>query len=81
MASNSGGEVVVVAGHPHPGHGPAVAGDGGDHRELDGRLVGVEVEEQLVDLVEHLVGPGVGRSTLLRTTTAGSPAASAFEST
>ena len=53
------GEVVVVAGHADAGDGLAVAGDGRDDRELDGVLVGVEVEEELVDLVEDLVGAGV----------------------
>ena len=40
--------------------GQAVAGDRVDDREVDLRLVGVEVEEQLVDLVHHLGGAGVG---------------------
>jgi hypothetical protein len=31
-------------------------------------LVGVEVDEEVEDLVEHLLRPRVGRSTLLMTT-------------
>ena len=61
MASSSGREVVVVAGHADAVDGLALAGDGRDDRELDVVVVGAEVEEQLVDLVEHLVGPGVVR--------------------
>jgi len=52
-------QVVVVVGHADARDGLAVAGDGRDDRELDGVLVGVEVEEELVDLVEDLVGAGV----------------------
>ncbi len=59
MASNSGVRSSSSPGMPTPATACAVAGDGRDHRELDGRLVGVEVEEQLVDLVEDLVGAGV----------------------
>ena len=40
--------------------GPAGPGVGVDDREVDLLLVGVEVEEQLVDLVDHLVDPRVG---------------------
>ena len=47
------------AGHADADHRPALAGDGRDDRELDVVVGGVEVEEQLVDLVEHLVGAGV----------------------
>ena len=36
------------------------AGVAVDDRELDLRLVGVEVEEELVDLVHDGLGPGVG---------------------
>ena len=49
-----------AAGTPTPSHRPALAGDGRDHRELDVVVGHLEVEEQLVDLVEHLVRPGVG---------------------
>ena len=75
------GEVVVVAGHPDPGDGLAVTGDGRDHGELDGVLVGVEVEEELVDLVEDLVGTGVGPVDLVQHDDGRQPAASAFDST
>ncbi len=60
MASKSGVRSSSVPGHPDAGHRPSVAGDGGDDREVDGGLVGVEVEEELVDLVEDLVGAGIG---------------------
>ena len=59
MASNSAVRSASSARHADAGHRPTLAGDGGDDRELDLLVVGVEVEEQLVDLVEHLVGPGV----------------------
>ena len=36
-----------------------LAGDGVEHRELQLVLAGVEVDEQVVDLVQHLPGPGV----------------------
>ena len=39
---------------------PAGLGVRVDDRKLDLRLVGVEVEEQLVDLVDDLVDPGIG---------------------
>ena len=44
-------------------------------------LVGVEVEEQLVDLVDDLRDARVGRSTLLTTRITGSFASSALRST
>ena len=44
---------------PTPAIGAALPGDGRDDRELELLGVGGEVEEELVDLVEHLVGPGV----------------------
>ena len=37
----------------------AIAGDGVEDGELDLVLVGVEVDEQVVDLVQHLLGAGV----------------------
>ena len=46
-------------GMPMPSIGPALAGDGRDDLEVDVVVAGVEVDEQLVDLVEHLVGAGV----------------------
>ena len=52
-----------------------------DDRELDLRLVGVEVEEELVDLVDDLLGRASGRSTLLTTSTTGSLCSSALRST
>jgi hypothetical protein len=47
---------------PHGGveRGLAGARVAVDDREVDLRLVGVEVEEQLVDLVDHLGDAGVG---------------------
>ncbi len=52
-----GGEVLALrAGLERRLPGPGV---GVDDWELDLLLVGVEVEEQLVDLVDHLVDPGV----------------------
>ncbi len=59
MASNSGRQVGVGGGHADAGERSTLAGDGRDDRELDAFVVGVEVEEELVDLVEHLFGPGV----------------------
>ena len=59
-ASSSGDRSASSAGHADAEHGPALAGDGGDHRELDVVVGHLEVEEELVDLVEHLLGPGVG---------------------
>jgi hypothetical protein len=44
---------------PMPTHGLGVAGDGRDDREVDVLVGGAEVHEQLVHLVEHLVGAGV----------------------
>ena len=39
--------------------GGAAPGVGVDHREVQLALVGLEVDEQIVDLVEHLYGPRV----------------------
>ncbi len=50
------GHVGVGPGHAHTQHRPALASDGRDDRELDVLVAGVEVEEELVDLVDHLVG-------------------------
>jgi hypothetical protein len=50
-------------------------------REVDLVLVGVEVEEELLDLGDDLVDARVGRSTLLTTSTIGSRASSALRST
>jgi hypothetical protein len=52
-----------------------------DVREVDLVLVGVEVEEELLDLGDDLVDARVGRSTLLTTSTIGSRASSALRST
>ena len=52
-------QVVVVAGHADALHGSTLTGDGGDDLEVDVMVAGVEVDEQLVDLVEHLVGASV----------------------
>ena len=61
--------------------GDAGLGVAVDDRELDLLLVGVEVEEQLVDLVDDLGDARVGRSTLLTTRITGSSASSALRST
>ncbi len=60
IASSSGGEIVLFAGDPDPFHRPAGSGDRGDDRELDVQVRGIEVEEELIDLVDHLFGAGVG---------------------
>ena len=57
------------------GRRPAGLGVRVDDRELDLRLVGVEVEEQLVDLVHDVADARAsGRSTLFTTSTTGSRA-------
>jgi hypothetical protein len=53
-------EVVVLAQGPDPGNAATGTSDGGDDGELDVGVGGVQVEEELVHLVDHLVGPGVG---------------------
>ncbi len=50
------GQIGIRAGHPDPLHGPTLAGHRRDDGEVDVVVGRVEVEEQLVDLVEHLVG-------------------------
>ncbi len=50
----------VGALHPLFGGGPPGPGVGVEDGEADLVLVGVEVEEQLLHLVHHLVDPGVG---------------------
>ena len=40
-------------------HGHGVAADGVEHGEFELALVGVEVDEQVIDFVEHFVGAGV----------------------
>jgi hypothetical protein len=52
-------QVGVVVGHADAAHRPALTGDGRDDLEVDVLVVGIEVDEQLVHLVEHLVGAGV----------------------
>ena len=52
-------EVGVGTGHADAGHRAPLAGDRGDHGEVDVVVGGAEVEEELVDHVEHLLGPGV----------------------
>ena len=52
-------EVGVVGRHADAGHGSSLASDGGDHREVEQLDRRMQVEEQLLDLGEHLVGPGV----------------------
>ena len=52
-------EICVGGWHADAGHGAALAGDRGDDREVEQLDRRVEVEEQLLDLGEHLVGPGV----------------------
>ena len=59
IVSSSGDRSASSAGMPMPTHRLALAGDGGDDLEVDVVIAGVEVDEQLVDLVEHLVGAGV----------------------
>ena len=56
--SSSGRRSVAL--HALLGRGPAGLGVRVDDRELDLRLVGVEVEEQLVDLVDDLADARVG---------------------
>ena len=52
-------QVGVVARHADAANGLAFAGDGRDDLEVDVVIAGIEVDEQLVDLVEHLFGSGV----------------------
>ncbi len=59
IVSSSGTEVGVVAGHADTLHRLALACDGGHDLEVDVVIAGVEVDEQLVDLVEHLLRPGI----------------------
>ncbi len=40
--------------------GPAGPGVRVDDRKVDLRLVGIEVEEELIDLIDHLADPGIG---------------------
>ncbi len=58
MASNSGrrsepGTAALAARRPGPGVGV-------EHGEIELLLGRVEIDEQVVDLVEHFLGPGVG---------------------
>ena len=62
---SSSGFRLVPSGSPAPSagtveRGPALAGDAVDDREVELVDVGVEVEEQLLDLVDHLGHPRVG---------------------
>ena len=59
MVSSSGDRSASSPGMPMPLIGLAFAGNGRDDLEVDVVVAGVEVDEQLVDLVEHLVGAGV----------------------
>ena len=54
-----GRQVGALLGHADALHRPALAGHGGDDLEVDVLVTGVEVDEQLVHLVEDLVGAGV----------------------
>ena len=58
MACEQGLEVGAL--HPLLGGGPAGPGVGEEDGEVDLVLVGVEVEEELLHLVDHLVDAGVG---------------------
>ena len=62
----SGGEVVGRARDADALHRAALAGDRRDDRELDVVIGRVEVEEQLVDLVEHLMRPRVAAVDLVQ---------------
>ena len=50
----------ILARHRHIGRGRALAGDGVEHGELELVFVRVEVDEQVVDLVQHLLRAGIG---------------------
>ena len=54
-----GGQVVVGSGHTDSGDGLTVTGNGRNDREFDCVLVGVEVHEELVDLVENFLGSSI----------------------
>jgi len=53
------GEVGVVPRHSDAPDGLALAGDRRDDLEVDVMVAGIEIDEQLVDLVEHFVGTGI----------------------
>src|SRR6185503_5948339 len=55
-----GGEVVVGPGQAHALHRAALPGDGRHHLEHEVVGGGGQVHEQVLDLVEDLVGTGVG---------------------
>ena len=57
---SSSGSRSSASAHPEGPARPAGPGVAVDDGEVDLRLVGVEVEEQLVDLVDDLVDAGVG---------------------
>ena len=54
-----GAEIGVLGGHPNAGDAATLAGDRRDDGELDVMVIGIEVEEQLVDLVDNLSHAGV----------------------
>ena len=55
-----GGEGGVGAGNADPAYRAAPACDGGDAREVGVAVCGAQVDEELVDLVEDVVGAGIG---------------------
>jgi hypothetical protein len=71
----------VGALHALLGGGPAGPGVGVEDREVDLVLVGVEVEEELLDLVDDLVDAGVGPVDLVDHQDTGSRASRALRST
>ncbi|CAB4734321.1 unannotated protein [freshwater metagenome] len=52
-------QVVVLSRHTDPNHRAPLTGHGGDDLEVDVFVACVEVDEQLVDLVEDFLRPGV----------------------
>ena len=54
------GQVRTFVRDADPGDGPAHAGHRGDDWEVDVVILGIEVEEELIDLVGDFVRPGVG---------------------
>ena len=54
-----GRQVGVGGRHADALHCPTLARHGRDDLEIDVLVVGVEVDEELVDLVEHFLGPGI----------------------
>ena len=61
--------------------GGAELGVGVEHGEIELVFVGVEIDEEVVDLVEHFLRAGVGTIDLVDDDDGGSLASSAFDST